>query len=111
MPLNPATWDKNAAPIIINAIIIVVFIVFLIEITKLSILRFLNRAAITKEPTTPKAAASVGVAKPRYMLPKTSKIKKNTGAMSFKDFNLSLHVYASSSFGTTLGLTVAAIMM
>src|SRR5699024_10133474 len=72
--------------------------------------KLLEKRAIIKEPSTPTDAASVGVAQPVYILPRTSMIKRMIGNRLGSALKRSSHVY-SSPLLARLGLIKLRIMI
>ncbi len=83
-PVKPIDIVKNAPPARINAIMHEVFAAP-IKLAK-NVLKFRDRCKVAKDkaPTTPNAAASVGVAQPMYIDPITKTISEKIGIKNFE---------------------------
>ena len=83
-PVKPMDIVKNAPPAKMKAIIHEVFVAP-IKLAK-NVLKFKEpcKDARDKAPTTPKAAASVGVAQPMYIEPITNIISEKIGIKNFE---------------------------
>ena len=103
-PVKPMASDRKAAPMRIKAIMAEVRVAPSSDWLKLSQVKERCAPARSSAPITPKAAASVAVAKPRYIEPMTSSTSRATGIKNSDAFSFSNRVVLGSGGGTCSGL-------